>query len=55
VRTLPLGIATFYTLPPLAWGDILAFGVMMVLPVLVVFIVFQRWFLRGVASTGLRG
>lgn len=55
VRTLPLGIATFYTLPPLAWGDILAFGVMMVLPVLVVFIVFQRWFLRGVASTGLKG
>ncbi|AHK78180.1 sugar ABC transporter permease [Ectothiorhodospira haloalkaliphila] len=55
VRPLPLGIASFHTLPPLAWGDILAFGVLMVLPVLVVFVVFQRWFVAGVASTGIKG
>lgn len=55
VRPLPLAIATFHTLPPLAWGDILAFGVLMVLPVLAVFVVFQRWFVRGVASSGLKG
>lgn len=55
VRPLPLGIATFYTLPPLQWGDIMAFGVLMVLPVLVVFLVFQRWFVQGVASTGVKG
>lgn len=55
VRPLPLGIAAFYTLPPLQWGDIFAFGVMMVLPVLVVFIVFQRWFVRGVATIGIKG
>lgn len=55
VRPLPLAIATFYTLPPLQWGDILAFGVMMVVPVLVVFALFQSWFVRGVASSGLKG
>lgn len=55
VRPLPLGIATFYTLPPVQWGDILAFGVMMVVPVLVIFIAFQSWFVRGVATTGLKG
>lgn len=55
VRPLPLGIAAFYTLPPLQWGDIFAFGVMMVMPVLLIFIVFQRWFVRGVASTGVKG
>jgi len=55
VRPLPLAIATFYTLPPVQWGDILAFGVMMVLPVLVIFIVFQPWFVRGVATSGLKG
>ena len=54
VRPLPLGIATFYTLPPIQWGDILAFGVMMVTPVLVVFVAFQPWFVRGVASTGTK-
>ncbi|MFP4357158.1 MAG: carbohydrate ABC transporter permease [Puniceicoccaceae bacterium] len=52
VRPLPVAIATFHTLPPLKWGDILAFGVMMVAPVLLVFLIFQRWFVRGIASTG---
>jgi multiple sugar transport system permease protein len=55
VRPLPLAIATFYTLPPLQWGDIFAFGVMMVLPILLVFLFFQRWFVRGVVSTGIKG
>jgi len=55
VRPLPLGIAAFYTLPPLQWGDIFAFGMMMVIPVLCIFIVFQRWFVQGVASTGVKG
>jgi multiple sugar transport system permease protein len=55
VRPLPLGIAAFYTLPPVQWGDILAFGVMMVAPVVVIFLVFQRWFVRGVVSTAVKG
>lgn len=55
VRPLPVAIATFYTLPPLQWGDIMAFGVMMVLPILAVFIFFQRWFVQGVVTTGLKG
>lgn len=54
VRPLPLGIAAFYTLPPLQWCDILAFGVMMVTQVLAVFLIFQRWFVQGVASTGIK-
>lgn len=55
VRPLPVAIATFYTLPPLQWGDILAFGVMMVAPVLLVFLIFQRGFVRGVAATAIKG
>jgi len=55
VRPLPVAIAAFRTLPPLQWGDILAFGVMMVAPVVVVFLVFQRWFVRGVAASGVKG
>jgi multiple sugar transport system permease protein len=55
VRPLPLGIANFRTLPPLQWGDVMAFAVMMVAPVAVAFVVFQRWFIRGVATTGVRG
>jgi multiple sugar transport system permease protein len=55
VRPLPVAIAGFYTLPPLQWGDILAFGTMMVVPVLAVFLLFQRWFVRGVASSAIKG
>ena len=55
VRPLPLAIAAFYTLPPLQWGDIFAFGVMMVSPILLVFLLFQNWFVRGVAATGIKG
>ncbi len=54
-RPLPLAIASFQTLPPLQWGDIMAFGAMMVAPVLVVFVALQRWFVRGVAATGIKG
>ncbi|NET56662.1 MAG: carbohydrate ABC transporter permease [Symploca sp. SIO2E6] len=55
VRPLPVAIASFQALPPLQWGDIMAFGVMMVAPVLVVFIMFQKWFVQGVAATGNKG
>jgi multiple sugar transport system permease protein len=55
VRPLPVAIASFQTLPPLQWGDIMSFGVMMVAPILIVFLIFQKWFVEGVASTGTKG
>lgn len=55
VRPLPLAVASFFTLPPLQWGDILAFGVMMVAPVMLLFLLFESWFVRGVATAGQKG
>lgn len=55
VRPLPLGIGTFMTTPPVQWGDIMAYAAMMTVPLLVVFLVFQRYFVRGVAATGVKG
>jgi multiple sugar transport system permease protein len=54
-RPLPLALATFRGLPPFDWGQIFAFGVLLVLPVLLVFLVFQRWFVQSVATSGLKG
>ncbi|MFN8619792.1 MAG: carbohydrate ABC transporter permease [Chloroflexota bacterium] len=54
-RPLPLALATFRGLPPFDWGQIFAFGVLLVLPVLLVFLVFQRWFIQSVATSGLKG
>jgi len=55
VRPLPVAIASFQTLPPIQWGDIMSFGVMMVAPILIIFLIFQRWFVEGVATTGTKG
>ena len=55
VRPLPLEIAVFQGQPPYDWGQIFAFGVLLVAPVLIVFLVFQRWFVQSVASAGLKG
>ena len=55
-RPLPVAMAAFENQVKL-WGDIMAFGVMMVAPILIVFLIFQKWFVRGVAAsdTGQKG
>lgn len=55
VRPLPLGMAEFQNLPPILWGQIMAYAAMMTLPLLVLFLAFQSAFVRGVARTGLKG
>jgi multiple sugar transport system permease protein len=55
VRPLPLGVGAFLTTPPIQWGDIMAYAAMMTTPLLVVFLIFQRFFVRGVAATAVKG
>lgn len=52
-RPLPVALAVFEGQIKL-WGDIMAFGVMMILPVLILFIICQRWLLRSIVTTGLK-
>jgi multiple sugar transport system permease protein len=55
VRPLPLGIGVFKTTPPVQWGDIMAYAALMTLPLLIIFLIFQRYFIEGVASSGVKG
>lgn len=55
VRPLPVGIGVFQTTSPISWGDIMAYTVMMTLPLLIIFLIFQRHFIQGVASSGVKG
>lgn len=55
VRPLPLGIGVFQNTPPVQWGDIMAYAALMTLPLMVVFLIFQRYFVQGVASSGVKG
>ncbi len=54
--TLPVALATFATGQYQAdHGMLMAGSVVLVLPVLIIFILFQRWITEGIATTGLKG
>lgn len=45
-RPLPLELSVFSEQMPVDWGEVLAFGALVILPVLVFFVSFQRFFVR---------
>lgn len=53
--TLPLAMQTFFGQFPRHWGEVMAFAVMATLPTLLIFIVFQRWFVQSTVSSGIKG
>jgi multiple sugar transport system permease protein len=54
--TLPVALATFATGQYEAdHGMLMAGSVVLVVPVLIIFILFQRWITQGIATTGLKG
>lgn len=55
IRTLPLAMQMLYTQNYTYWGQIFAFAVMMTLPVLIIFIIFQKQFVQSLAMTGIKG
>jgi multiple sugar transport system permease protein len=55
VRPLTVGIQAFFGQSPRLWGDLMAFASLITVPVLIVFLLFQKWFVRSVASTGIKG
>jgi len=54
-RPLTVGMQTFFGQDPRIWGDLLAFASMITIPVLIIFLLFQKWFVQSVASTGIKG
>jgi multiple sugar transport system permease protein len=55
VRPLPLEIGFFSAQQPVDWGQVFAFGTLLVLPVVVVFVVFQRHFVQSIAGAAVKG
>ncbi len=54
-RPLPVAIQQFFSQDPKVWGDIFAFASMITIPLLVLFLLFQKWFVQSVASSGIKG
>ncbi|NOK62610.1 MAG: ABC-type glycerol-3-phosphate transport system, permease component [Chloroflexi bacterium AL-W] len=54
-RPLTVGMQVLFGQAPLRWGDIMAYASMVTIPVLIVFLLFQKWFIQSVASSGVKG
>lgn len=55
MRTVPVGLSFFSGEAGSAWELIMAGASMATIPVLIVFLIFQRQIIKGIALTGLKG
>ncbi len=54
-RPLPVAMQVLFSDPQVPFGDVFAFAAVMTLPILALYLVFQKWFVQSVASQGLKG
>jgi multiple sugar transport system permease protein len=52
--TVPLGLALYIQTHKTSWDLVMAGSVLATLPVLLAFVIFQRYFVRGIAISGLK-
>jgi multiple sugar transport system permease protein len=54
-KTLPIGLASFQGLYSTDWTLLMAASVMVIIPVLIVFVVNQRFFVEGIRLGAIKG
>jgi multiple sugar transport system permease protein len=54
LKTFPLGLAQMEGIDSAAYHEIMAIAVMGMIPAALIFLFFQRAFVRGIALTGLK-
>jgi multiple sugar transport system permease protein len=54
-QTLPVLISTFQSLYTTSYGKMMAVSVLSILPIITLFLFMQRYFVEGLAMTGLKG
>ncbi len=54
-HTIPLGLAYFQQVYTTLWPQLMAASVAAILPILALFVLFQRYFVAGVAASGVKG
>jgi multiple sugar transport system permease protein len=55
VRTIPVGLAAFVGQYSTAWGQLMAGSVIALLPVLIIYVLGQNWFVKGITLSGMGG
>ncbi|HEU5277441.1 MAG TPA: carbohydrate ABC transporter permease [Gaiellaceae bacterium] len=54
-HTIPLGLVYFQQVYTTLWPQLMAASVAAILPILILFVLFQRYFVAGVAASGVKG
>jgi multiple sugar transport system permease protein len=54
-HTIPLGLAYFQQVYTTLWPQLMAASVAAIVPILALFVLFQRYFVAGVAASGVKG
>ena len=54
-KTLPLGLADFVTQYAVRYGPQMAASLISIVPVMIVFLAAQKYFVKGIVTTGLKG
>lgn len=52
--TLPVGLNSFYGQYNAYWNSVLAGDILLSIPMIIVFLIFQRQFVRGISTTGIK-
>lgn len=54
-KTVQLGLQTLFTAPPVHYGPILAALTVSTIPVIIMFVFFQKYYVQGIANAGIKG
>ncbi|MBN1266483.1 MAG: carbohydrate ABC transporter permease [Anaerolineales bacterium] len=54
-RTLPVGIATFHGVHATDWGLVFAASLIAIVPILILFVLLQRYFIKGAITGAIKG
>lgn len=55
LRTVQIGVQLFFVDPPIRYGEIMGALTLATLPVIIVFLLFQKYYVQGITSSGLKG
>lgn len=55
LRNVQLGIQTFFTLPPIYYGQIMATLTFTTVPIVLIFLLLQKYYVQGITSSGIKG
>jgi multiple sugar transport system permease protein len=54
-RTLPQALRSLFTSNYVLWGEVFAYGAMVTIPTIIIFLIFQKPFVQSIASSGIKG